>query len=692
MTISQLKTKRPEVKEDDDSILQRFKERVQTWDDWYAENIRRYQEDTKFAYKEDGQWLDAEIKEYTDENKPRSSFNMIPRMLNVINGEYSDFDPDIMVRAIDSSEVPQEAIDLRTNLLRHIAFRSRNDIVYQTATNCALSGGFGAFRSVVENESPLSFNKVVRLDEIYDPTRCFWDSAARDLDKGDGNFCGITQTWKKETLKAKYPELTEDMQSISTPSNVEEIWETKDDITVADYYEKVFFKRNLALLSNGMVVDAEDAETTINKLNQLPNESGLKVEIQQTESRDDFYIMFYRMIHNKILERTVWDGKKLPIVFQPGFIKWFDGKEHTYSFVRWLKDTQRAYNYARSEFLYRLKLTRYEPFIAPAKSIEGYRKNWKNVYLAKGVLPYKELPSGARPERVAASEIPQSLTLEIERAYNDFQRITGRFDANLGAPSNEQSGIAILNRQRPGNKSVQVFFDNSLRAIESGANIIMDLIKSVIDTNRNLSVTLPNGEQNTVEVNQVGQGSNPGEPFAGNDLRSGEFLVELKASASFEIQREAQIEQIIRMIQAMPQLGQIMPDKLVELSGIKDAPALVKRVQENLIPQIALQETNDPELKKQLGQQLAQQQQMQQTVQQLTLMKQQGEIQNDRIEAMSKQITAMAQMFEAQTQRQKASADSALEAAKINAEEDRTIMQENREARKEIMQAGGMNL
>jgi hypothetical protein len=683
MTISQLKLKRPPVKEDDESILKRFKEKVKEWNTYYSENIKNYKADTKFAYKPEGQWKAAEIYEYdTKEKKPRLTFNMIPRMVGIIEGEYSDFDPDIMVRAIDSTEVPQEAIDLRTNFIRQRAFKSRNDIVYQTAMDCALVGGYGAFRVVVEPESPLSFNKIPSLQKIYDPTRCFWDNAARDLDKGDGNICGVHETWKKTKLKATYPDITDDIQSIPPPSNIEQMWETKDDITVADYYEKVFFKRSISLLSDGRVVDTEDAEKIIaRERDSILTEP---LEIVSTENRDDFYIMFYRLVHNKILERAVWDGKKLPIIFQPGVLKWYDGKEHTISFIRWLKDTQRAYNFTRSEFLYRLKLTRYEPFIAADKTIEGHEKNWKNAHTAKGVLPYKPVANVEPPRRVPFSEVPQSMSVEIERSYNDFQRITGRFDANLGAPSNETSGIAILNRQRPGNKSIQIFFDNSLRAMESGANALLDLGKHVIDTQRSINVAMPNGEQSTVEVNKLGENAPRENPFDGNDLRVGEFLVEIKASASFEIQRNAELEQIDKLIAKNPQLAAILPDKLIELSGIKDAPALIKRAQKYLIPQITADETKDEELKAELTQQIAQQQQFQQTMQQLQVMAAQSKIQDERIAALSLQMSGISKIIDAQTQRQKVQADSAVETAKINAEEDRTVLEENREVRQEL--------
>lgn len=681
MAIINVKKVKLTPSDDEETVLRRMKKRVTDWFDYYSENNLWYREDTQFTYRPDGQWNAEEIREYKDENKPFLSFNMIPRMLNVIEGEFTDFSPDIMVRPIDSSTADQEKIDLLTNLMRFLAFKSRNDIVYQTAINCALTGGYGAMRIISEPENEFSFNFVPRYIDIHDPTKAFWDRSARNLDKSDGVCCGIVTMWNKERLKAKYPEIGDQIQSFS-PVGIESFWETKEEIAVAEYYEKKYFKRRLALLSNNMVVDADQAEEVISKINNsmvLEATQPPPVTVVKEEERDDYVIHYYRAIHNKILEKSLWDGKKLPVIFQAGIVKWYEGKEHTYSWVRFLKDTQRAYNYARSEFLYRLKLTRYEPFIAPEDAIQGYEKNWKNIYSAKGVLPYKRTPDGSKPERVGQNEIPQSLSLEIERAYSDFQRISGRFDANLGAPSNETSGVAILNRQRPGNMSVKIFFDNALKAIESAANVSLDLAQNLIDTTRQMATVLPNGEQNSVVVNDQGGRV--------NNITDGMFNVEIKASASFEIQREAQLEQINNIIRSNPELAAILPDKMLELSGIKDAPQLIKRAQLNLIPQITAQETKDPQMQQKLApilQQRQQQQNMQQQAAQLEMLAVQSKTQDDRIRALADQMDGMANMMNAQTNQAEAQQKGALEAAKIVAEDQRTEMELQKEVLREI--------
>lgn len=677
MSILKLNSDRPNLpKQDDNEILDEIKKNVQEWLDWYSHNIENYKNSTKFAYLEDGQWSDDEIIEYKDQKRPRLTFNMLPRMVSTLIGEYFDFSPDLQVRAIDSTQVPQDAIDLRTNILREISFKSKNNIVYETATECALTGGYGAFLVGVEPENRMSFNLVPRYYKINDPTRGIWDKNATELNKQDGSFCGYYKVWRKEALKQKYPKAGNDIQSFAPSSSIiSSFWETTDEITVIDWWKKVFYRRRISLLSNNTVVDAANAEAEIKKANdanafnafQTRQPVPPKVKIEKTEERDDYVIRFYRAIHNKVLEYREWDGMNLPLIFQPGYVKWIDGKEYTYAFTQWLKDTQRAYNYARSEYLYRLKLTRYEPFTAREDVIKGYEDNWKNVYVAKGVLPYTKTSDGAKPERFPAGEIPQSLTVEIERSYGDLQRISGRFDANLGAPSNETSGVAILNRQRPGNKSVQNFFNNSLKAIETGANNALDLIKHLFDTERLINIALPNGERNSVVIN-----TNGGQT---NNITDGSFLVEIKATANFELQRLAQLDELDKALSKYPEIAQIMPDILIQLTGIKDAPLVIKRIQKNLIPQITLDETKDPELQAELKQNIQQQQVLQQQQTQLETLAAESKIQSQRMKALNDQLTGIANIMNAQTNSEKVGVDSAIDLKKINAEENRTVVE-----------------
>ena len=64
--------------------------------------------------------------------KPALTFNKLRDTYRKIVGEQRKNTPQLKVRST-TGNASQEAIDLRTNLVKTISYQSRNDIIYQTA-------------------------------------------------------------------------------------------------------------------------------------------------------------------------------------------------------------------------------------------------------------------------------------------------------------------------------------------------------------------------------------------------------------------------------------------------------------------------------------------------------------------------------------------------------------------------------
>lgn len=679
-------TNNPEANEPetDEQILSRIDKRVNDWFSYFRENNQHYEIDTKFVYDEDGQWTAQEISEYRQEFKPRMSFNMAPRFILNLQGEFASNTPALQSRALDNSTASQARIDLSEGITRKISFDSRNNIIYQTTFGCALSGGYGAYGTEVVPETVMSFNLIPRFYLIQDPTTCFWDPSARDPDKGDGALCGRSFTMSKDEFKSRFPDV-EAPESYSAANSFSRSfsWLTENDIVVVDYYEKEYFKRHIAQLSDGAVMDFDKAEELVERSTNIANkikklsENSLepiqsqqipKLEIVKDGMVDDFKIVFYRAVKGQIIDRSEWDGKKLPIIFQPGVSRWVDGKEKTISFIHWMKDAQRAYNYSRSEYMYRLKLTRYEPFLLSEGMAQGHEREWKEAHRARAALFYKEVPSGKIPVRQPPQEVPQSLLAASNQSLSDMQNTTGRFEANLGAQGNETSGVAIQSRQAPGNMNAFQFFENARLAIESGARVISDLLPKLFDTERNVSVQQDNGKiiSKTINVKDDDDTSLPLE----------ELNIQITVGSSFEQQQAQAVEQLLSLVSALPPLGAVVPDLVVENLNIKNAPQLVKRIQDFVLnPMMVAQESGDPQKIQQAQAQTQQQQQVQQAMEQLQMLLQKTAAQDDQIRALASQTSSQANMMNAQTNRIEAISKGAVESQKAEAEENKANME-----------------
>src|SRR3990167_11550616 len=87
----------------------------------------------------------------------------------------------------------------------------------------------------------------------------------------------------------------------------------------------------------------------------------------------------------------------------------------------------------------------------------------------------------------------------------------GRYNATLGAPSNETSGKAISARNREGDTGSFHFSDNLTRSLRHTGQMIVDIIPKIYDTRRIARIIGEDGElgQATVDPDLKDTNGNP---------------------------------------------------------------------------------------------------------------------------------------------------------------------------------------
>jgi len=585
---------RTKIPKQDKKLLDKIKSNIDNWYSYYSHNVETYRQDTEFSYLENGQWDKAEINDYKDNGRPRFTFNMIPKYLNSMAAQFEQNIPQPKVRSSTDGEIydlshqdSQETVDIVTSLLRRIALRSETNLVYSTAASCAWTGGYGAFRIVVEPESDLSFNYCIRYKSVENPTLCYWDSSAREVDKSDGDYCGVVTQISKAEFKEKYPKFkvaeADDFEVTDQPFP----WQDKESIAICDYYMKEYYTVNVVLLSNGSFIKKpeEEVEQELSKYNAINPEP---LSIVKSEMKTTYRIKHYRITQNYIIEESIFPGEQLPIIFQAGITKWIKGREYTYSAIRFMKDAQKSYNRSRSELVYRLQTSRIAPWLVATGNIpsgKGKNDQWTNAHRQQGALVFNEVQSGFIPQRQQPQQIDPVLIQEVERSYFDIQNIPGRSEVATGAPSNESSGVAVNNRLASSNLNIKIFFDNALKAIESGLRCSIGALPEVYDGRRTVSISTHDGKTLSQPIND--------ERKKETMIKATKYTVEVKAGASFEMDKQQQFNNMVNAIRVNPELGKISPDILAELVDIKSADTLVQRAKD-LIPVIIAKEEKKP--------------------------------------------------------------------------------------------------
>lgn len=581
---------------DEQEVLSEAKKNLNSWSAYFNENNVRAKEDLKFALGE--QWTAAERGQMQQYFKPAMVFNKLYDAVKKISGEQRKHKPDLMVRSL-TGMATQEEINLRTDLVRTISYKSQNDLIYQQAFKMALLCGYGVFEVSLDYESPKSFKKDIKFELVQDITQTSFDPMAKEPHKGDGNFCAVNYVYSKEEFYATYPWVKNAVSRATDNEFKDFTWGTKETITVSKYTQKHWYTTEIHLLSNGKVVTQSEWEKLQKefKLQQELAQGSMIVgemimeeipKIVSTRTTQDYFIRQYFLTENKIIQFMDWPSKQLPLVFVDGDSHYVDGLQHTRSFIHGAKDAQKFINFIGSETAADLKNRRREQWIGTSDNITGHEQMWKNPELQQGMLVAKPDPkTGRMPERMPPSEISQSLLTQYQRGNQDIREILG-FSEQEALMGRDMSGKARRERKLEGSMSAYVYFDNLNQAIEQGGRIVLDLLPAVIGRNEYpIILTKSDGKTVPITLNQrIGKEIK-------NKLEAGNYDVEIDTGPSFAVQKEIALEFFQQTIAANPQTFNLIADLWAKNLDVQYMPQIADRFKTLVPPQILAQESGE---------------------------------------------------------------------------------------------------
>lgn len=587
----------------DDDVLKRSIKQIERAYECASKNIRRYQDAVKFNAGD--QWDSDVASDYDRKKKPRLTFNRVYAYIKTIIGEQVSNTTDWTVRAT-STNTPQSFVDLRSGVLRHIAYANKYHEIKQHAFKYQLMGGYGGWQVYTDYESETSFNQVIKIKKIKDATRIYYDPDAEESTKADGKFIGVTERMLKKAFDKEYPK-QEGAESAPVPDVVENSevdWGNEDYITIAHHYVKEYYDETLSQLEDGTVIKGGDSEIKAHydmlaaqhdmiaqqaKLQGLPEPELQLPEVVKTRTSKCYKIMYYKLVKNEILEEKEWPGRLLPIVFADGDTIVIDGVDKVQSFTTQAEDAQKFYNFVMSNIAESLKSFRKEQWLVTPSNIQGkLAEIWKEPELVQGALVANpDAETGAMPIKVPASELPVTLINTKEMTEEDIQSIIGRNDASQGNDGSQVAYATLTARIMQNNAGVTEQFNNLKRADEQTGRIILDLLPHIYDTERTVTVQTPRGDKKPVVINQQGG--------LINSMTTGEYDIEISEGSNFAVQKAEAMEKLIQLVGLNPQA--ILPriaDLVAENIDLENTNEIVKRLEGLLPPDVKAEKQGLP--------------------------------------------------------------------------------------------------
>ena len=564
---------------------QKIRQQIKLWDDSWKYNRDQYHLFTAFVLGE--QWTEDESRVFENYRKIPLTFNKLAPLIAHLLGEQRQNTPNLQVCPEDG--VDEQTAEVREALVKDISLSSHAKQIYQQAFQQAAVGGFGAYVGKPEYEHEQSFNQVWTFAAIKDPTRCYWDTGAETPCKTDGMVSGTRTRITRKRFAALYGKDLERKIPTSNEENTFIAVADDNSITIIDHYEREYKSSKLYQLSDGETVTAEeykDLDSIDMDGQELLMHNGQPVTVTDTRDAHAYKVTHSKWAGDYELESTDFPTEQLPVIFVDQNSYWDKkGKQICRPFIKDAKDAQKFLNYLGTQMGYLLKISRYDQFLVSKQNVKSADTQtiWRDPSTVQGGLIYDESPNGNIPTQLRPPELSQSFTQQYERAMMDIQSSTGMYSAQMGDQGNENSGRAVDARTKRGSYNTFVPFDALNRAISVGGELINEAIPNIYDTERKMKLNMKDRGMTDITINK------PRDEYSDdkeNDMTKGRFKIRLVAGPSYEGQKQENLESLQQILQADPQLFQLIGDLYVENLPLANNIELKNRVRTIIDPEI----------------------------------------------------------------------------------------------------------
>lgn len=517
-------------------------------------------DDLRFAAGD--QWPGDVERQRKADGRPCLTVNMVPKFLRQVTGDIRQMRPAVRVIGVDDGGDVEKA-EAYQDIIRYIERRSDAQHAYFNAADSTVAAGIGYWRIETAYDDEENNVQDICISAIYDGVGVVIDPDSDHAVKLDASFGFVPVDFTWDAFKKKFPtsstagftNIDEWARNISTSVYSSDIqWFTQKTIRVVEYFTRTKEK-------DGWKVKRH----LLNAMEEL-------------EPAKDIACDYIPLI--PLVGEEVHIG---PRVVRRGM-------------VRLLRDPQRMYNYLYSTQAEVVALQPKAPFILTAKNIEDWSDLWQKANTEN--LPYlvydpDPANSGQMPQRGTPPLASSGIELMMQQALEDMKSVTGLYDASIGAKSNEQSGKAILARERQGDTGQYHFTEAFMRALRLTGIVLVNMIPRIYDTQRVLRVLGEDGAINETKINQLVPSRKNRAQLIDMDVTTGKYDVAVESGPSFNTRRDEAREGMNALLQAAPDLIPLIGDLYVGAMDWPEKEKIASRLKTMLPPAIKAEEDEE---------------------------------------------------------------------------------------------------
>jgi hypothetical protein len=558
-------------------------------------------EDFEFYIGE--QWP-QDIKTQRDrDRRPCLTINRLKPSKRIITNEYRQQRPAIQVNPVGDGATVETA-EIEQGIVRHIEVGSDAEVHYDTTFDHMVIGGLGWLELSTAYQAGRTLDQELQIRAARNPFMHYADPGATEIDYSDAGWHFKIHDYSREEFEEEFPDaIAASLDDFSSVGDNAADWLQKDAVRVAEYWHLEYEDAKLYELEDGSIVETVPEGLSSRRERKYKKPVVWKAKITAVDILEDV--------------KTVFDSiPNVPMIAEDLDV---NGRRYIAGMVRDAKDPQRQFNYWETAITEAIALAPKSPFKAYKEVIEGNEAKWQaaNRGSAEGVLTGKAVVKEGQllplPQRESPDVPIQGLAAMRQSAAANLEAVTGLNDATLGRMRPDESGKAVLARQKQGDISNLNYSDNAARALRRVGRLLLAAIPKVYDVPQIMRIIKPDGTadhvithhgDDQIEYAQQLQAQNPAIKNV-FDLSVGRYDVTISVGPSYQTKRQEAVASIMALIQAAPNVISIVGDLLVGNMDWNNAPEIAKRLKKMLPPQ--LQDENGAGSPEQLLQQTQQQ-------------------------------------------------------------------------------------
>lgn len=601
----------------DEDIVREAMRRFDICATWENDARLRFIEDVKFCNGDADnlfQWdsTSRTARGYgTIDERPCLTINKTRQhCLNIINDAKQN-KPGVKIKPVGNGAT-YDAAQVFEGICRHIEYISNAQAAYDTATTFQVQGGIGWIRLTTDypDYNDHSFDQEIFIRRVKDPLTVYLDPDIREADGSDARYGFVFDDMTRDAFVDKYPNYKD--MATKSPLDVSGVWVRQDQVRVAEYYRVTEAKANLVSYIDPLTgVRKSDRQDQMHK--ELYKQA---IDDPGTKERDiiDRKIEWFLIAGDKIIERSIWAGRYIPLVRVIGEETIINGQLDRKGHTRAMKDPQRLANYWYSAATEHVALQSKTPYIGPMAAFENLETYWDSANTVNHAwLPYNQYDDKGQkleqPARQAPPVMAQAYIEGLKIASQEIKEVSGQFEADLGMPSNEKSGVAIQQRQRQGDNATYHYIDNLALAIRFIGKQLIDLIPKIYDTPRVIKIMAEDGIEHEVSVDpQAQQAYQQKQQQDATNVQSifnpsvGRYDVEADVGPAYATRRQEAFNAMMQLMKQDPDLMKIAGDLFIKAADFPMSDKIAERIKNTISPQILSGAPPGPSQAEQQGQ------------------------------------------------------------------------------------------